>query len=72
MLAALPWKNTTVPRGGLNAILDELEKDHEFLLEGGVFTEDIIKGYIRYKRVEEADAVTMRPHPYEMQLYLDI
>ena len=62
----------TVPRGGLNSILDALEADHEFLLEGGVFTEDIIQSYIEYKREEEADAVAMRPHPYEFQLYLDI
>jgi glutamine synthetase len=62
----------TVPRGGLNAILDELERDCEFLLQGGVFTEDIISGYIRYKRIEEADAVNMRPHPYEFQLYFDM
>ena len=62
----------TVPRGGLNAILDALEEDHDFLLEGGVFTEDIIESYIEYKREEEADAVSMRPHPYEFQLYLDI
>ncbi|PJF22281.1 MAG: type I glutamate--ammonia ligase [Phototrophicales bacterium] len=62
----------TVPHGGLNAVLDALEADHEFLLEGGVFTEDIIKSYIAYKREEEADPVGMRPHPYEFQLYFDI
>jgi glutamine synthetase len=62
----------TVPRGGLNAILDELECNHEFLLQGGVFTQDIIQSYIRYKRREEADAVNMRPHPYEFQLYFDL
>jgi glutamine synthetase len=37
-----------------------------------VFTEDIISSYIRYKRIEEADAVNMRPHPYEFQLYFDM
>lgn len=62
----------TVPEGGLNAVLDALEVDHDFLLEGGVFTEDIIKSYIKYKREEEADPVAMRPHPYEFQLYFDI
>ncbi len=62
----------TVPRGGLNAALDALEADHEFLLSGGVFTEDIIRSYIDYKRIEERDPVAMRPHPYEFQLYLDI
>jgi len=62
----------TVPKGGLNAILDALEADHDFLLEGGVFTEDIVTSYIEYKREEEADPVGMRPHPYEFQLYLDL
>lgn len=62
----------TVPRGGLNAILDALEADHDYLLEGGVFTEDIIQSYIEYKREEEADPVAMRVHPYEFQLYFDI
>jgi glutamine synthetase len=62
----------TVPAGGLSAILDALEADHDFLLEGGVFTEDIISSYIEYKQTEEADPVAMRPHPYEFQLYLDI
>ncbi|TVR24594.1 MAG: type I glutamate--ammonia ligase [Anaerolineaceae bacterium] len=62
----------TVPKGGLNAILNELENDYEYLLAGGVFTEDIVKSYIEYKREEEADPVAMRPHPYEFQLYLDI
>ncbi|MGB1287696.1 MAG: type I glutamate--ammonia ligase [Aggregatilineales bacterium] len=62
----------TVPAGGLNAVLDELEKDHDFLLKGGVFTTDIIESYIDYKRVEEAEPVAMRPHPYEFQLYYDI
>lgn len=62
----------TVPRGGLNAVLGELENDYEFLLAGGVFTEDIVKSYIEYKREEEADPVAMRPHPYEFQLYFDL
>jgi glutamine synthetase len=62
----------TVPQGGLHAILDALEQDYEFLLKGGVFTEDILQSYIAYKHEEEADPVAMRPHPYEFQLYLDI
>ena len=65
-------KTPTVPRGGLNAVLVELENDYEFLLQGGVFTEDIIHSYIEYKREEEADPVAMRPHPYEFQLYFDL
>ncbi|GAB4513091.1 MAG: type I glutamate--ammonia ligase [Anaerolineae bacterium] len=62
----------TIPRGGLHAALDSLEQDHDFLLEGGVFTMDIIESYVAYKREEEADPVGMRPHPYEFQLYFDV
>lgn len=62
----------TVPAGGLGAVLDALEADHDFLTKGGVFTEDIIETFIAYKRQNEADPVAMRPHPYEFSLYLDI
>ncbi len=61
----------TVP-GNLHGALDALEADHEFLMEGGVFTQDMIETYLDYKREEEADAVAMRPHPYEFHLYLDV
>jgi glutamine synthetase len=64
-------ETATVP-GSLSAVLDALEADHDFLLEGGVFTQDIIDSYIEYKRTEESDPVNMRPHPYEFQLYFDI
>jgi glutamine synthetase len=58
--------------GSLNEVLDALEKDHDFLLEGGVFTPDLIETWINYKRKNEADAVALRPHPYEFHLYYDI
>jgi glutamine synthetase len=61
----------TVP-GSLDAVLDALAADHAFLLEGGVFTQDIIDTYIDYKRENEAVQVSMRPHPYEFRLYFDI
>jgi glutamine synthetase len=57
--------------GSLDEALDALEEDHEFLLKGGVFTEDLIRTWIDYKRREEADAVRMRPHPWEFALYYD-
>lgn len=63
-------KTATVP-GSLHEALAALEADHDFLLEGGVFTKEYIEGYIAYKRVNEADVVSMRPHPYEMNLYFD-
>ena len=40
--------------------------------QGGVFTKDLIDTWIAYKRKNEADAVRMRPHPYEFHLYYDI
>ncbi|MEQ8675795.1 MAG: type I glutamate--ammonia ligase [Aggregatilineales bacterium] len=64
-------KTAMVP-GSLKEVLWELEKDHDFLLEGGVFTKDIIESYVEYKMTEESDPVNMRPHPYEFQLYFDI
>jgi glutamine synthetase len=56
----------------LDAVLDALEADHDFLLEGGVFTEDLISTWIAYKREIEIDAIRLRPHPYEFALYYDI
>src|SRR5512132_337620 len=55
----------------LDEALDALEADHEFLLKGGVFTEDLIETWIAYKRKEEADQVRLRPHPWEFALYYD-
>ena len=63
-------KMSHVP-GSLDDALDALEADHDFLLKGGVFTEDLIETWIEYKRREEADAVRLRPHPWEFALYYD-
>jgi glutamine synthetase len=52
--------------------LDALEDDHEYLLKGSVFTEDVIETWIEYKRENEVDAINLRPHPYEFHLYYDI
>ena len=56
----------------LDKVLDALEADQDFLLEGDVFTPDIIEKYIAYKRESEVDAVRLRPHPHEFYLYHDI
>jgi glutamine synthetase len=56
----------------LEQALDALERDHEFLLKGEVFTEDLIETYLRYKRTREVDEIRLRPHPYEFVLYYDI
>jgi len=60
----------TVP-ASLEASLDALEADSDFLREGDVFTPGLIEAYIRYKREEEVDAIRMRPHPWEFALYHD-
>jgi glutamine synthetase len=48
--------------------LDYLEKDHEFLTRGGVFTEDMIRGYIDLKR-GEVERLNMTTHPIEFDMY---
>jgi glutamine synthetase len=52
--------------------LEALEKDHEYLLKGGVFTDDLIEEWINFKRTKEIDPIRLRPHPYEFVLYHDI
>ncbi len=64
-------KVKTVP-SSLEESLKALERDHRFLLEGEVFTKDVIDVWIEYKREKEIDAVRLRPHPYEFYLYFDI
>lgn len=64
-------KVPTMP-GSLDEALRHLEKDHQFLLKGGVFTEDLIEAWISYKRTKEVDQIRLRPHPYEFFLYYDV
>lgn len=61
----------TVP-ASLDEALDNLEKDYQFLLKGGVFSEDLVEAWLGYKRENEADEVRIRPHPHEFFLYYDI
>jgi glutamine synthetase len=56
----------------LEEALDALETDHAFLMEGGVFTEDVIHYWIKYKRENEVNALRSRPHPFEFCMYFDI
>jgi len=58
--------------GSLDQALDALERDHDFLLEGNVFTPDVIETWLAYKRKREVDAIRLRPHPHEFSLYFDI
>jgi glutamine synthetase len=57
--------------GSLEASLDALEEDHDFLTRSGVFTPEVIETYVAYKREVEVDAIRMRPHPWEFALYHD-
>jgi glutamine synthetase len=57
--------------GSLAEALDALEVDHEFLLRGGVFSEELIDTWIAWKRENEIDTVRLRPHPAEFALYFD-
>ena len=66
-LAGLP----SVP-GSLTEALDALRADHEFLLQGGVFSQELIDAWIDCKIEHEVDPVRLRPHPHEFNLYYDI
>jgi len=65
-------KNVPSTPGSLEESLKNLERDHEFLLRGDVFTEDLISTWINYKMTNEVKQVALRPHPYEFMLYYDI
>jgi glutamine synthetase len=69
-----PEEMRSVPSmpASLEEALNCLEEDHAFLLKGDVFTEELIETFINYKRRSEADAIRLRPHPYEFALYYDI
>ncbi len=56
----------------LEGALEALRKDHEYLLKGDVFTEDVIQTWIDFKLTREVAEVQLRPHPYEFSLYYDI
>jgi glutamine synthetase len=61
----------TMP-GSLEEGLRNLENDHQFLLKGGVFSEDLIEAWIGLKRSKEVDQLRLRPHPYEFFMYFDV
>ncbi len=46
-----------------------MEQDHAFLLQGDVFTPDVIETWLSMKRSKDVAAVNLRPHPYEFFLY---
>jgi len=69
-----PEQLSSIPSipGSLEEALDALQRDHLFLLKGDVFTEELLRTYVDYKRSQEVDAIRQRPHPYEFALYYDI
>ena len=62
------WPHTPAT---LEEALEALRDDHAFLLEGDVFTEDVVEAWIDYKTENEVDPLRLRPHPYEFFLYYD-
>jgi glutamine synthetase len=56
----------------LDGALQALADDHAFLLEGDVFSEELIERWIRVKRERDVQAIRIRPHPYEVKLYFDV
>jgi glutamine synthetase len=65
-------KNVPTMPGSLSEGIDALRKDHEFLLRGDVFTQDLLETWIDYKIEREVDPVRLRPVPYEFYLYFDV
>ncbi|SCX11033.1 type I glutamate--ammonia ligase [Candidatus Aquiluna sp. UB-MaderosW2red] len=65
-------KNIPQLPGTLEAVLVALENDHEYLMEGNVFTKDLIETWIDYKREKEIKPLAQRPHPYEFELYYGV
>jgi len=65
------FANVTQVPGSLPEVLEALETDHEYLLEGGVFTPDLIETWVDWKRSNEIDPVRLRPTPHEFALYYD-
>ena len=51
--------------------LKALKKDHAFLLEGSVFSEELIEVWVDYKIKNEIEEIYLRPHPHEFHLYYD-
>ena len=66
LLAGVPQTPRT-----LDEALDALAADHDFLLRGDVFTDDVIATWLTYKREQEIAPLRERPHPYEFCLYYD-
>lgn len=71
-LSAEELKDVPSLPGSLEEALNALEKDHEFLLKGDVFSTAMIERWISYKREKEVNPLRLRPHPLEFSMYYDI
>ena len=58
--------------GSLAESLKALEADHDYLLQGEVFTADLVETWLEYKWTREVEQVALRPHPWEFHLYHDV
>lgn len=65
-------KNVPSTPGSLGEALKALADDHEYLLKGDVFTEDVVETWIKYKMDKEVKPMALQPHPYEFNLYYDV
>ena len=65
-------KNVPSTPDSLQEALKALAKDHEYLLKGDVFTEDVIETWIKYKIEKEVKPMALQPHPFEFGLYYDV
>ena len=59
-------------QGSLEEALQALEKGHEFLVQYGVFTPDVIEAWVETKREAEIDFIRLLPHPKEFSLYFNV
>ncbi|MEI7812871.1 MAG: type I glutamate--ammonia ligase [Ignavibacteria bacterium] len=65
-------QNVPSTPGSLEEALKCLAGDHEYLTRGGVFSEDVIQTWIKYKMEKEVKPMALQPHPYEFALYYDV
>ncbi len=68
-----PDEALSIPQvpGSLDKVLESLAADHDYLLDGGVFTPDLIDTWVEYKQTHEIDPIRLRPHPHEFEMYFD-
>ncbi len=65
-------KKVHTVKGSLGEVLDALEADHDYLTEGGVFSQELIDTYVATRRLADVDAVRLRPHPHEFVMYYGV